>query len=99
MKIIPIFIKIIYLLAHKHVPLRLKLIFLPAILYFLWPRDALMDFSVGVGLIDDFLLLLLLSGIFIKVASKRLDQEVSSNKKSKIIEAKYKVVDENRREK
>jgi uncharacterized membrane protein YkvA (DUF1232 family) len=54
---------VFYLIKHPAVPMRLKLLPLMALLYFIFPRDLLMDFRPG-GFIDDFVVISVLLSIF-----------------------------------
>lgn len=52
-----------YLMTHPAVPLRLRLLPVAALFYFLFPRDGLFDFR-ALGLLDDVVVALFLLGVF-----------------------------------
>jgi len=60
----------VYLIKHRAVPLRLKLLPALAVLYVLSPRDLVPDFIRGFGLIDDIIVTSTLFGIFTTRAMK-----------------------------
>ena len=99
MKIISSLIRVVYFLTHHKVPLWLKAIPLLGIAYLIWPRDILMDFSFGIGLIDDLIVLIVLFSLFKKIASTKLNDQRSKKQKVKVVEAKYKVIHQDQREK
>jgi uncharacterized membrane protein YkvA (DUF1232 family) len=62
---------LVYLMRHPRVPRWLKAIPVLALLYVIWPRDLLLDFlPPPVGVFDDFIVVLVLTNLFLWFASK-----------------------------
>lgn len=98
MKIIASLLRMIYLMIHPRVPLKVKLIPIIGILYLFWPRDILMDFTFAIGFFDDLIVLMLLTSIFVKMASRKLNQRQDPKNGTKVVDAKYQVISKDDKE-
>lgn len=58
------------LFMHRDTPWSIKAIILAALLYLISPYDLLPDWILGIGIIDDFVLVSLLVGLAIKLLKK-----------------------------
>lgn len=58
------------LFMHRDTPWSIKVIILAALLYLISPYDLLPDWILGIGIIDDFVLVTLLVGLAIKLLKK-----------------------------
>ncbi|MEX2598980.1 MAG: DUF1232 domain-containing protein, partial [Dehalococcoidia bacterium] len=93
-------LSIVYLMTHPTVPLRLKLLPIVALVYFLWPRDLLPDYWFPIGLIDDFIIGFILLGVFTAKAwpytlqAAKAKREMSKDS----VKVDFKVVDDQGRE-
>ncbi|NNK92880.1 MAG: DUF1232 domain-containing protein [Desulfobacterales bacterium] len=58
------------LFMHRDTPWSVKAIVLAALLYLISPYDLLPDWILGIGIIDDFVLVSLLVGLAIKLLKK-----------------------------
>lgn len=71
------------LFMHRDTPWSIKAIILAALLYLISPYDLLPDWILGIGIIDDFVLVSLLVGLAIKLlkkdASDKQDRAGGSN--------------------
>ena len=71
-----------YLITHRAVPLRLKLLPLLAFAYLVFPRDIFPDFIRALGFIDDLIVMTILFGIFTKKALKHVAEDERRKKNS-----------------
>lgn len=83
-------LSVVYLMTHPAVPLRLKALPALALLYVLFPRDAVLDFR-AFGLLDDFVVAGLLVSVFTSKGWRRVLD--ASNKREGAIPADFHVLD------
>ena len=81
---------VVYLMTHPAVPLRLKALPVLALLYVLFPRDAVFDFR-PFGFLDDFVVAGLLVGVFTSKGWERVLN--AKNKREDVIPADFHVLD------
>ena len=101
---------VIRLMMDRRVPLRLKLILPAALVYLIWPHDAVHDMIPIFGRIDDVLVIILSLAFFLGTAPREVvmehlrgpqsgdTQSGSANKKrGSVIDGEYQVLDEDER--
>ncbi|MEE8519536.1 MAG: DUF1232 domain-containing protein [Dehalococcoidia bacterium] len=82
-------------MTHPDVPLRLKLLPVVAVVYFVLPRDLFFDYR-PFGFLDDFIIGSILLGAFTSKATKYLDREKRA--KEEAVKVEFKVIDEDAEE-
>ena len=90
-------ISIGYLIFNKSIPLRYKVLPVLGMLYFIFPRDLIMDLSVF-GLLDDALVFFALVSIFVSKSSSYL-REKSNKKDHSIPITDFEITDDNQKHK
>lgn len=83
-------LSVVYLMTHPAVPLRLKALPALALLYVLFPRDAVFDFR-AFGFLDDFVVAGLLVSVFTAKGWRRVLD--AANKREGAIPADFHVLD------
>jgi len=86
---------VVYLMFHRAVPLRLKVLPVLALAYVLMPRDLVPDFFFIAGFVDDVLVVYLLLALFISRAKRHLlSAGERYEPKGKTITTSYRIEDE-----
>ena len=85
------FASVVYLMTHPDVPLRLKVLPVIAVVYLFLPRDLIIDFRFPFGLIDDFIVVAVLLGIFTNRGWHHID--AAKKRKDGAIPAEFQVIE------
>ena len=84
---------LVYLMRHPRVPLWVKAIPVLALFYVVWPRDLILDFPPGIGHIDDFVVVLLLTNLFFWLAPKYAQRPAPPAHDGRTVQADFHVLE------